>query len=173
MSDCEAQFDTGEEDIEHARKADVATPSSPAWDAMDSSTYCQNKHALCSICFGEKKKCTITGCAKKAFLTLDFLSELVKDLKLPVPCKFKQDGCRQENAHEEVIDDHEIECGHSEVTCFMGGCPDQPTMDFEGHLFSTHDLGKFRDKPGMWFFQKFLVLGAKKMGIDSESGSLV
>merc|ERR1712066_25618 len=117
----------------------------------------------------------ITGCGQKPSLTLNFLSELVKDLKLPVPCKFRKDGCDQENADEEVISDHEVECGFRKVPCMIGSCPELPAMDLEAHLFSAHvDMyGKYRDNPGKWFLVEFTgtkIFGAKKMWIDPESG---
>merc|ERR1712066_878396 len=131
-----------------------------------SVTYCQNKHGLCSNCSGDKKVCPIGGCGQKTFLTMDVLSELVKKLKFPVSCKFKNDGCDQENADEEVLAEHEIDCGHRKVPCFGGSCPEQPAMEFAAHLYSAHDAvhGKFRDNPGKWFFQTFMntkTLGAQ------------
>merc|ERR1712186_290853 len=179
MADQEAQSDIGEEYIEKVciRKADVAaklTCMGCNGFFRGTVTYCQNKHGLCSNCFEDKKECPVTGCAQKAFLALDFLSELVKDLKFPVPCKFKKDGCDQENADEDVISDHEVECGFRKVPCFKGDCPDQPAMDFVAHLFSAHDeYGKFYDNPGKWYLQKFVtgkMMGAQKMWIDPESG---
>ena len=178
VSDHEAHFDPGEEDIGKFRKANVApklTCSGCNGFFRGPVTYCQNKHGLCSNCFGGKKECPITGCAKRAFLTLDFLSELVKELKFPLSCKFKKDGCDQENADEEVIADHEVECGYRKVSCFERGCTTQPAMDFEAHMFSAHDAiyGKFHENPGKWFVAKFVgthILGAEMMWIDSESG---
>ena len=165
--------DTGEEDIVlQVRKADVA----PNLTCMGCNgffrgtvTYCQDKHGLCSTCFGDKNECPITGCGQNASLTLDSPAELVKKLKLPLPCKFKNDGCAQENVEEEVIAEHEIECGYRKVPCFRGGCPDQPAMDLEAHIFAAHkDRGKYRDNPGKWFLTK--SGRAKKVWIDSETG---
>merc|ERR1712066_424747 len=102
MSDIkqEVMSDSGEEYIEKVRKATVA----PKLTCVGCNgffrgtvTYCQNKHGLCSICFGDEKECPITGCGKKSALTLDFPAELVKDLKFPVSCEFKKGGCDQEN----------------------------------------------------------------------------
>ena len=178
MPDHKAQSDTGEEDIVQVRKADMA----PNLTCMGcngafrgSVTYCQNKHGLCLICFGDQKECPITGCGKKAALTLDFPAELVRDLKLPVPCKFRKDGCDQENADEEVIVDHENECGYRKVPCFKTSCALQPAMDYEDHIFSAHGnlYGKCRDNPGKWHFVKFTAtkcLGAQKIWIDPGSG---
>ena len=57
-------------------------------------SYCQNSHGVCSICLPkDEKRCPIEGCNEEAFITLDFLSELVKDLRFPVSCKNKKDGC--------------------------------------------------------------------------------
>ena len=176
--DYKAQSDTGEEYIEKARKADVAPKlTCKGCNGFFRGTviYCQNKHGLCSICFGHKKECPTTGCGQKAILTLDFPAELVKNLKFPVSCKFKKYGCNQENADEEVITDHEKECGYRKVPCFAGGCPEQPAMELEAHVFSAHEAiyGKFRDNPGKWFFQKFTnhtFTGAQKQWIDPESG---
>merc|ERR1712066_215647 len=174
MSDIkqEVMSDSGEEYIEKVRKAAVA----PKLTCMGCNgffrgpvTYCQNKHGLCSICFGDNIECPVTGCTQKAFLTLDFLSELVKELKLPIPCKYKKDGCAQENTDEEIISDHEIECGYRKLPCFGGDCPDQPAMDFVDHLFSAHDeYGKFQENPGKWFIDHSGY--AYKMWIDSETG---
>ena len=173
MTDHEAQSETGGEDIVlQVRKADVA----PKLTCMGCNgffrgpvIYCQNKHGLCSICFGDKKECPTAGCGQKAFLTLDVISELVKDLKLPPPCKFKKDGCDKENDDEEVITEHEDECGFRKVECFVV-CNNQPAMELEAHLFSAHDAiyGKHRDNPGKWFLNKYG--SAKKMWIDAESG---
>ena len=114
-SDHEAESDTGDEDIGKIRKANVA----PKLTCMGcngfyrgSVKYCKNNHGVCSACLpGDKKECPVTGCGQNALVTLDFPAELVKELKFPVSCKFKKDGCDQENADEEVIADHEIECG--------------------------------------------------------------
>ena len=172
MSDHESQSDTGETDIGKFCKADVA----PKLTCIGCNgffrgtvTYCQNKHGLCSNCFGDKKECPITGCGQKAFLTLDVLSELVKDLKLSLSCKFKKDGCDQVNADEEVIADHEIECRHRKVSCLVGGCPNQPVMELEAHIFSAHGvIGKCRDNPGKWQW----VIGsfAQRIWFDFEYG---
>ena len=173
MSGHEAQSDTGKEDIVQVRKSDVA----PNLSCMGcngafrgSVIYCHNKHGLCIICFGDQKKCPITGCRKKAALTLDFPAELVKKLKLSLPCTFKKDGCDQENIDEEAVAEHEIECGYRKVPCFKSGCPDQLVMEMEGHIFSAHDdnYGKYRDNPGKWFINNNDF--AAKMWIDSESG---
>ena len=177
MSDHEAQSDTGgEEYIGKVHKA-VA----PKLTCMGCNrffrgpvTYCKNTHGLCSICFGDKEECPITGCGQKASLTLNVLSELVKELKFPVPCKFKKVGCAQENAEEEVIASHEGECGHRKVPCIFSACFYQLAMDFETHLFSAHEhYRKFRDNPSKWFFNNFTgtkISGAQKMWIDPESG---
>ena len=174
MSGHEPPSDIGKEDIGQFCKADVA----PNLTCMGcngffrgSVTYCQNKHGLCSICFGDREECPITGCAQKAFLTLDFPAELVKKLRLPLPCKFKKGGCDQENVDEEVITEHEIECGYRKVTCFHPFCPAQPAMELEAHLFSAHDnfFGKFHDNPGKWFTDDS-GMTALKMWIDSETG---
>ena len=162
MSDHKAESDTGEEDIGKFSKADVA----PMLTCMGCNgffrgpvTYCQNKHGLCSSCFGNKKECPTTGCSQKAFLTMDVLSELVKKLKFPVSCRFKKDGCDQENADEEVLADHEIECGHRKVSCLVGGCPNQPAMEVEAHIFSAHNgvFGKCRENPDKWFTLSFFI----------------
>ena len=174
MSDHEAQSDAGEEYIGKVRKADVA----PMLTCMGcngfykgSVKYCMNSHGVCSSCLpGDRKQCPVTGCGQNALVTLDFPSKLVRNLKLPLPCPFKKDGCNQEDAEEEVIADHEIECGYRRVQCLRTGCPDQPAMNYEAHLFSAHDdvYGKYRDNPGKWFLD---VRGnAYKMWIDSETG---
>ena len=112
-----------------------------------------------------------------ASLTLDVLSELVKELKLPLPCSYKKDGCNQENADEEAIAEHEIECGYRKVPCFVVDCPDQPAMDMEAHIFSAHDdYENLRDNLGKWFLLEStgtkILSGscAGKMWIDPESG---
>ena len=180
IPDHEPQSDTDEEDFVQVRKTNVAsklTCTRCNGFFRGPVTYCQNRHGLCSICFDGKKECPITGCVQKAFLTLDFLSELVKELKLPLPCRFKKDGCDQENAEEDIIANHEIECEHRKVSCFAEGCHVQPAMELEAHIFSAHDdaYGKCRDNPGKWFFayftcNSFLVLGAQRIWIDPDSG---
>ena len=167
-----AQSDIGEEYIENVRKAGVA----PKLTCMGcngfyrgSVKYCKNNHGVCSACLpGDKKQCPITGCGQSALVTLDFPAELVKELKFPVSCKFKKYGCNQENADEEVIADHEIECGYRKVPCFMvGDCPDQPAMELEAHVFSVHDdVRKYWDNPGKWFLDE--CGDAMKMWIDLE-----
>ena len=170
-NDHEAQSDTCEEYIGKVRKADVA----PQLTCMGCNgffrgpvTYCQRKHGLCSTCFGDNNKCPIPGCGQMASLTLDVLSELVKNLKFPVSCKFKKDGCDKENRDEEVIADHEIECGYRKVPCFGKGCPAQPAMNFETHIFSYAHYAYCRDNPGKWLVNKYG--SAKKMWINSETG---
>jgi len=176
IPDHEAQSDMGEE--YKVRRANVA----PMLTCMGCNgffrgpvTYCKNKHGFCSTCFEDKVECPITGCAQKTSLILDFPSELVKELKLPLPCKFFKDGCDQENADEEVIADHEVECGHRKVQCFAVDCPDQPAMELEAHIFSAHNdlYGRCHDNPGKWFLLNFATtkfLGAQKIWIDLESG---
>ena len=164
-----------------ARMADVA----PKLTCMQcngfyrgSVTYCPNKHGLCSTCLplpNAFTKCPVTGCGKKAIITLDVLPGLVKDLKLPVPCKFKKDGCDQENAEEDVVADHEIECRYRKVPCFQDVCTDQAAVDLETHIFSAHDAayGKCLDSPGKWFIYKFAdtrTVGAQNIWVDPESG---
>ena len=167
----EIMSNTSEEDIVQIRKTDVApmlTCMACNGSYKGAVKYCKNNHGVCSACLpGDKKQCPITGCGQNALVTLDFLSELVKDLKLPLPCKFKKDGCDKKSVDEEVIADHEVECGYRKVSCFCGGCPAQPAMELEAHLFSAHGYGIYRDNPGKWF----LIGGnAKKMWIDSETG---
>ena len=174
--DHEAQPDTGDEDIVQARKTNVV----PKLTCIvcngfyrGSVRYCKNNHGVCSACLpGDRKQCPVTGCGQIALVTLDFLAELVKELKLPIACKFKKDGCNQENADEEVIADHEIECGYRKVPCLSYDihCPEQPAMELEAHLISAHYFayGKFRDNPGKWFLNE--MGDAYKMWIDSESG---
>merc|ERR1712061_20919 len=175
-SDHEARSDTSKEDIGKFCKANVApmlTCTGCNGFFRGPVTYCQNKHGLCSSCFGDKEECPITGCAMKASLTLDFPAELVRELKFPVSCKFKNNGCDQENDDVEVIADHEIECRHRKVPCFAGGCSEQPAMDFAAHLFTHIRYRKFRDNPGKWFFHHFTgikMLAAQKIWIDPESG---
>merc|ERR1712066_677869 len=176
-SDNEAPSDTGEGYIGKGHKAVAPKLTCTGGNGFFRGpvTYCKNKHGLCSICFGDEKECPITKCGKKAAITLDFLAELIKDLKLPVPCKFRKDGCDQENADEEVIVDHEIGCGYRKVPCFKTSCTVQPAMDFEDHIFSAHEsiYGKCRDNPGKWLFVTFTgtkFLGAQKIWIDPKSG---
>ena len=71
MTDHEAQPGTGEEDIEKSRKAEVA----PIKLYRGPVTYCKN-HGPATIRFGGEKKCPFTGCDQKAFVTLDFPTEL-------------------------------------------------------------------------------------------------
>ena len=173
-SDHEAQPDTGDEDIVQDRKADVAlklTCIRCNGFYRGSVKYCMNKHGFCSACLpGDKKHCPITRCGRNALVTLDVLSELVKDLKLPVPCKFKKDGCVKENAEEELIAKHETECEYGKVPCLQSACPDQPAKNLETHIFSAHDdvYGIYRDNPGKWFIDKWG--NAMKTWIDSDTG---
>ena len=137
--------------------------------------YCQNSHGVCSICLpGDKKQCPIEGCDKEAIVTLDCLSELVKDLRFPVSCKYRRDGCDQMN-EEEKIAEHEIICRFRKVLCLNLGCPDLLAKDFEAHVFTAHQetYGKVRDNIGTWYFQHFGAsnkLGAQQMWKDTESG---
>merc|ERR1712018_1066350 len=66
-------------------------------------------------------------------------------------CMFKKNGCDKEYDDEEVIANHEIECGYRKVPCFRG-CPDQLAMSFKAHIFSAHDdvYGIHRRNPGKW-----------------------
>ena len=167
-----ARSDTGEEDIVHARKANVAPKlTCIGCDGFfrGSVKYCKNNHGVCSACLPSgKKQCPVTGCGQYTNATLNFLSELVKDLGLPFSCKFKIDGCDQKNVEEEVIAaheveckyrpfpckfkndgcgqknikeevDHENECGYRKVHCpFNHACSDQPVMDLETHTSYSH-----------------------------------
>ena len=101
-------------------------------------------------------RCPIEGCNKEAIITLDCLSELVKDLRFPVSCKNRKNGCNQEGK-EEVIAEHEIECGFRKVGCLQSQCPELLANDFEAHVFTAHQetYGKLRDNLGTWYFQKF------------------
>ena len=80
---------------------------------------------------------------------------------------------------EEVIAEHEVECGFRKVNCFMTKCQDLLAKDFEDHVFTAHHntYGKSRDNPGMWYFVmvKFssydtMGVGAHQMWRDQESG---
>ena len=78
--------------------------------------YCTNNHGVCSICLPEDKKlCPIEGCKGEGVVTLDFLGELVRDLRLPVACKNKKYGCDQED-EDGVIAAHEAGCGFRDHT---------------------------------------------------------
>ena len=171
-----ARSDTGEQDTGQFCKAAVVpklTCIGCKGVYRGSVRYCKNNHGVCSVCLpAHKKECPVTGCGQDAIVTLDSQSQLVKDLKLPFTCKFKKDGCDKENVEEEVIADHEIECGYRKVPCFVKGCPDQPAMDWEAHLFSNHEdyYGKLRDNPGKWFLLTLYGTSASKMWIDSETG---
>ena len=84
--------------------------------------YCPNNHGVCSVCLpGDKRLCPIEGCDKETVVTLDCMSELVKDLRFAVACKYRKDGCDQEE-EDEVIAEHEIECGFRKVMCFVTTC---------------------------------------------------
>ena len=51
--------------------------------------YCPNRHGVCSMCLPEdEKRCPVEGCGRETIIALDFLSDLVKDLRLPVPCRY-------------------------------------------------------------------------------------
>ena len=110
----------------------------------------------------------------KTVVTLDFLGELVRDLRLPVACKYRKDGCDQVG-EDEVITEHEGECGFRKVNCFITECQDLLAKDFEDHVFSVHPdiFGKSRDSPGVWYFKEFSscdTMGAHQMWRDQESG---
>ena len=60
-----------------------------------------------------------------------------KDLRLPVACKYKKEGCDQED-EDEVIAAHEVECGFRKVRCLIAGCPAQSAKDFVEHIFTAH-----------------------------------
>ena len=170
----EIMSNTSEEDIVQIRKTDVApmlTCMACNGSYKGAVKYCKNNHGVCSACLpGDKKQCPVTGCGQNALVTLDFPAKLARHLKLPLSCKFKKNGCNQENADEEVIADHEIECGYRKVPCLHFHCRPQPAMNFEAHIFSIHDdfYGKFRDNPGKWFIND--RGNALKMWIDSETG---
>ena len=161
----------GEEDIGQFRKAYVAPMLTCIWCKgvyRSPVRYCKNNHGVCSSCLpGDKRKCPVMGCGQDAIVTVDVLSKLVKELGLPIACKY---GCGIENAEEEAIAEHEIECGHRKVSCFVRGCPDQLAMDFEDHIFSAHEAAyaKHRDNPGKWLIIKSGK--ARKMWMDPESG---
>ena len=137
--------------------------------------FCQNNHGICSVCLPlDKNECPIIGCEQIATITVDALSALAKDLKLPITCKFRQDGCDQENPKEELMVEHETECLYRKVPCIGVGCPPQLVKNFEAHIFSAHydAFGRYRENPLKWFLIQFAntkKLGAQKMWIDSES----
>ena len=51
--------------------------------------------------------------------------------------KYKKDGCDQED-EDEVIAEHEVECGFRKVRCLIAGCPPQSARDFVEHIFTAH-----------------------------------
>ena len=112
--------ETGEENIVQGRRANVT----PMLTCIGCNAvyrgpvrYCKNNHGVCSACLpGYKKKCPVMGCGQDAIVTVDVLSKLAKELGLPIACKY---GCGKVNAEEETIADHEIECGHRKVPCFV------------------------------------------------------
>ena len=115
------------------------------------------------------------GCDKEVVLVSDRLSLIVKDLRLHVYCKFRKDGCEQGCAEEDIIAEHETECGYRKVTCFQDSCPKQRVLDFEAHIFSAHRevYGKCKESPGKWFLIDFAginIKGAQKMWRDLRFG---
>ena len=122
----------GEEDIVlQVRKADVV----PKLTCIGCNgfyrgrvKYCKNNHGICSSCLpDDKKQCPIMGCGEAAITTSDALSGLVKDLGLPISCKFRKNGCEKENADEEAIAEHEFECGYRKLPCLFG-CTDRRSV---------------------------------------------
>ena len=171
--------DFSDEYIEQVRKADVAPKlTCIGCDGFYRGPvrYCLNNHGVCSSCLPEdKNKCPVEGCDKDALISLDWVSDLVKDLRFPVPCKFRKDGCVQEDNIEEVITEHEIECGYRKVKCLWSNCPPQRVVDLEAHIFSAHPAHceYCRENPGKWLLINFAggdIKGAHKMWVDSESG---
>jgi len=71
-----------------------------------------NHHKVCSICFGElsekQKNCPAEGCGEK-LMPNNSVTEVVRAMKLPVPCKNRNNGCTKEG-NEEEVEGHEHEC---------------------------------------------------------------
>ena len=76
--------------------------------------FCDNHHTVCSICYEEHLgDCPVEGCGEEELMlmpkTYDSDTEVVRAMKLPVPCKNRNNGCPKEG-NEEEVEEHEIEC---------------------------------------------------------------
>jgi len=74
--------------------------------------YCDNHHTVCSICSEEYLGyCPVEGCGEEELIlnTYDSVTEVVRAMKLPVPCKNRSNGCPNEGTVREM-EDHELEC---------------------------------------------------------------
>jgi len=78
----------------------------------------------CSVCFEEYLgDCPVEGCGEEELMpnAHDSVTEVVRAMKLPVPCKNRNNGCPKEG-NEEEVEDHELECEFRFVeTRIVGG----------------------------------------------------
>ena len=93
---------------------------------------CGLHHTICSICFEEhlgQNDCPAKGCKKKLmFKTVDSeLTEAIRAMKLPVPCKNRKNGCPKKGEEKEVKE-HEVECEFR----IVDGWVVAPALSFRG-----------------------------------------
>jgi len=81
--------------------------------------YCSSCHSICSLCYTkEGGKCLVKACKAKLkprSCTNEDAIEMIKNLRLPVPCKNGLNGCPCELT-EDKMEDHEDECVFRPIT---------------------------------------------------------
>ena len=79
-----------------------------------------------------KSKTSISWVGKK-------LTQIVRDLRLNVPCENRDAGCTYKCADDEM-EEHEDECEDRKVECDFAGCKDVPFKDLLHHLRDVHKV---------------------------------
>jgi len=80
--------------------------------------FCNFGHNVCSLCHTEEDNlCPVDECPigmLQSCTKTDF-ADMVRAMKLPVPCKNRHNGCTDQHIIEK-IEEHESECGHRWIT---------------------------------------------------------
>merc|ERR1711934_462884 len=122
---------------------------------------CTNHHATCSLCCGvdieyvdeegmevdnkdeeddnedesDEVDCPMEECKSKTSISWvgKKLTQIVRDLRLNVPCENRDAGCTYKCADDEM-EEHEDECEDRKVECDFAVCKDVPFKDLLHHL---------------------------------------
>ena len=107
---------------------------------------CLNNHTTCTLCCGVDIKssvdkaayvvCPMENCKAKSSDVGKNLTQMVRDLRLKVPCKNRDAGCSHEGIEDE-LEKHEDECGQRKIKCDYG-CGKFPFKDLLNHYKDAH-----------------------------------
>ena len=84
---------------------------------------CKNGHSVCQPCKNQLDNCPL--CREALAIRNLQLEDILESL--PMPCKYKTNGCNQV-LDQSLMAEHETECPERTVTCFSRKCEDNPTM---------------------------------------------